>query len=46
MASLFTKDTLPSTSEEAIRRFDERYNAIIAAAPPSTIAERFIVLWQ
>lgn len=42
MASLFTKDTLPSTSEEAIRRFDDRYNAIIAAAQPSSWAERFV----
>jgi hypothetical protein len=41
MASLFTKDTLPSTSEEAIRRFDERYNAIVSSAPPSGWAERF-----
>lgn len=42
MASLFTKDTLPSTSEEAIRRFDDRYNAIVAAAAPSTWAAAFI----
>lgn len=42
MASLFTKDTLPSTSEEAIRRFDDRYNAILAAAAPSSWAERFV----
>lgn len=42
MASLFTKDTLPTTSEEAIRRFDERYNAIMAAAAPSSWAERFV----
>lgn len=42
MASLYTKDTLPSSSEEAIRRFDDRYNAIMVAAPPSTIAERFV----
>lgn len=42
MASLFIKDTLPTTSEEAIRRFDDRYNAIIAAAQPSSWAERFV----
>lgn len=42
MASLFFKDTLPSTSEEAIRRFDTRYNAIVAAAAPSSWAERFV----
>lgn len=42
MASLFLKDTLPTSSEEAIRRFDERYNAIVSSAPPSGWAERFI----
>lgn len=42
MASLFVKDTLPSTSEEAIRRFDERYNLLIESAPPSSWAERFV----
>lgn len=42
MASLFIKDTLPTTSEEAIRRFDERYNAILAAGVPPTWAARFI----
>lgn len=42
MASLFVKDTLPSTSEEAIRRFDDRYNAIMVAAAPSSWAERFV----
>jgi hypothetical protein len=42
MASLFTKDTLPTSSEEAIRKFDERYNAIIAAAEVSSWAERFV----
>lgn len=42
MASLFTKDVLPSTSEEAIRRFDDRYNAIMVAGLPSSIAERFV----
>lgn len=42
MTSLFTKEQLPTSSEEAIRRFDERYNALIAAAAPSSWAERFI----
>lgn len=42
MASLFTKDTLPSTSEEAIRRFDERYNAVVSSAEPSGWIGRFI----
>lgn len=40
--SLFVKDTLPVSSEEAIRRFDVRYNALIAAAAPSSWAERFV----
>lgn len=39
MASLFTHETLPATSEEAIRIFDERYlTAITAAAPPAWAA--------
>lgn len=39
MASLFTNQTLPTTSEEAIRQFDERYlAAITAAAPPAWCA--------
>ncbi len=39
MASLFTNQTLPATSEEAIRIFDERYlAAITAAAPPGWCA--------
>ncbi len=39
MASLFTHQTLPATSEEAIRQFDERYlAAITAAAPPGWCA--------
>ena len=42
MASLFTREQLPTSSEEAIRRFDERYNAVLAAAPASSWAERFV----
>jgi len=39
MASLFIKDTLPTTSEEAIRQFDEKYlSAITAANPPGWCA--------
>ncbi len=39
MASLFTNQTLPATSEEAIRQFDERYlTAVTAAAPPGWCA--------
>jgi hypothetical protein len=42
MASLYTSEILPQTSEEAIRQFDEKYLAVSSAAPPSTIADRFI----
>jgi hypothetical protein len=42
MASLFTHEQLPTTSEEAIRRFDERYNALLAAADPSDWASQFV----
>ncbi len=39
MASLFTNQTLPATSEEAIRQFDEKYlTAITVAAPPAWAA--------
>jgi hypothetical protein len=39
MASLFTHETLPATSQDAIREFDERYlTAITAAAPPGWCA--------
>jgi phage major head subunit gpT-like protein len=39
MASLFTHETLPADSEEAIREFDEKYlTAITAAAPPAWAA--------
>lgn len=33
---LFTIDTLPATSQAAIRAFDDRYLASIGAVPPST----------
>lgn len=42
MASLFTNELLPSTSEEAIREFNEKYLAVVSAAPPSSWAERFV----
>lgn len=42
MASLYISETLPTTSEEAIRQFDEKYLAVVSAAPPSTFADRFI----
>lgn len=41
MASLFTNEQLPKTSEEAIRQFNERYLAAISAAPPTSWADRF-----
>ncbi len=42
MASLFTKDTLPTTSEQAIRIFDERYLAALTVAAPPAWAAPFI----
>lgn len=42
MANLFVNEQLPTTSEEAIRIFDEKYLAVLSAAPPSTWADRFI----
>lgn len=42
MASLFFKDQLPSSSEEAIRKFDTRYNALIVAAEQSGELDRFV----
>lgn len=42
MASLFTHQTLPATSEEAIREFDEKYLAAITAAAPPAWAAPFI----
>lgn len=39
MASLFTNETLPTTSEQAIREFDSRYLAGISAVEPPTWAE-------
>ncbi len=41
MASLYTNELLPTTSEEAIRQFNEKYLAILSAAPPSSWADRF-----
>lgn len=42
MASLFTHQTLPATSEEAIRQFDEKYLAAITAAQPPGWAASFV----
>jgi hypothetical protein len=41
MASLYTSEQIPTTSEQAIRVFDERYLAAISAAQPPGWAEEF-----
>lgn len=41
MASLYTNELLPTTSEEAIREFRERYLAVLSAAPAPSWADRF-----
>lgn len=41
MASLYTNELLPTTSEQAIREFNEKYLALISAAEPDTWADRF-----
>jgi hypothetical protein len=43
MASLFTHQTLPTTSEEALREFDEKYLAAITAAAPPAWAAPFVM---
>lgn len=43
MASLYTNEQLPTSSEAAIREFNEKYLAVISAAPPSSWADRFVV---
>jgi len=42
MASLFTKDLLPTTSEEAIREFNEKYLACVTAASPPDWCAGFV----
>lgn len=42
MASLFVNQQLPTTSEQAIREFNERYLAVVSAAAPSGWAASFI----
>lgn len=39
MASLFTDETLPASSQEAIQIFDERYQAVLLRQQPSTWME-------
>lgn len=41
MASLYENELLPTTSEEAIRQFNEKYLAVTSAASPSEWAGRF-----
>lgn len=43
MASLFENELLPTTSEEAIREFNEKYLAVVSAAPAPTWADRFVL---
>lgn len=42
MGSLFLNEQLPTTSEAALREFDEKYLAVVSAAPPSGWSERFV----
>ena len=41
--SLYTPELLPTTSEEAIRQFNEKYLAVSSAAPAPTWADRFVM---
>jgi len=41
MPPIYTSDTLPTSTEAAIREFDERYLAVVSAAPAPTWADRF-----
>lgn len=43
MASLYTNQQLPTTSEQAIREFNEKYLAVATAGPPPDWAQRFVV---
>lgn len=43
MATLYTNELLPSSSEEAIRQFDERYRALRVKGAPDGWASRFVV---
>jgi hypothetical protein len=42
MPPIFTSDQLPATTEAALREFDERYLAVVSAAPAPTWADRFV----
>src|SRR5688572_26834405 len=41
MASLFTNEQLPKTSEEALREFNERYLASLTVGPVASWADKF-----
>lgn len=43
MAQLLTVQTLPATSADAIREFNEKYLAVITAAAPDSWAARFVL---
>lgn len=43
MATLYTNEMLPSSSEEAIRVFDERYRALRVKGQPDGWADRFVM---
>lgn len=42
MTSLYTNELLPTTSEQAIREFNEKYLAVVSAAPAPSWADRFV----
>lgn len=42
MASLLLNEQLPTTSEAALREFDEKYLQLISATPPSTWVDRMV----
>lgn len=43
MADLYVKDLLPTSSEQAIREFQERYLAAVSAADPGDWAQKFVL---
>jgi Mu-like prophage major head subunit gpT len=43
MASLLTVQTLPATSADALREFNEKYLTVITAAAPDSWADRFVL---
>lgn len=43
MASLYSNEQLPTTSEQALREFNEKYLALMTAGPPPTWASPFVM---